>query len=86
MTDEQILNVLADQLLRIKQEVLAKQTQYIFTKVSKINNNKYFAIINGNEYMVPNAANMNFKAGDSIIICIPYNDMKKRFILAKYEK
>ena len=65
-------------------EYKEKQTKYEFLRVTKIEDGKYYAIYNGGEYIMPNGTNMTFSVGNGIVVCIPNNDFKKRFIIAKY--
>ena len=65
-------------------EYVNSMTKYEFLKVTKIEDEKYYAIYNGGEYIMPNGTNMTFSVGNGIVVCIPNNDFKKRFIIAKY--
>ena len=86
ISEEQVLQSLSQQLLRIKNEIQQKQTQYIFTRISKVENGTYFARINGSEYSIPNATALTFAIASGVIVCVPNNDLKKRFIVGKYDK
>lgn len=81
--------------MNLKEEILAtieilmdeyvnSMTKYEFLKVTKIEDGKYYAQYKGGEYIMPNGTNMTFSVGNGIVVCIPNNDFKKRFIIAKY--
>ena len=84
MTDIEVMNILSEQMIKVSKSIEDSMTKYEFLKVTKIEDGKYYAQYKGGEYIMPNGTNMTFSVGNGIVVCIPNNDLKKRFIIAKY--
>lgn len=84
MTDLQIIDILAEQLLRIEKKIRDKETKFIFTKITRVDNGRYYAKINGTEYELPNSTNMDFSVSSNVIVCIPNNELRNKFIIGKF--
>lgn len=78
------IQILIDQIFRIIKQQEKHKTQFITVAISQIDNKGvYYGKINGQIYSLPNGTNMTFKLADKVIVCIPDNDYKRKFILCK---
>ncbi|MCM1441780.1 MAG: hypothetical protein NC131_21600 [Roseburia sp.] len=85
MTEKQILETITEQILRIAASIDQRRTRYVFTAITRIKDGKYYGMIDGKSYELPNGTNIDFKIAARVIVCIPNGDFKNRFIIAKNE-
>lgn len=83
MTEKQILEAITEQTLRIANHMSKNRTRYVFTAITEIRGGKYYGIIDGKSYELPNGTNIDFKVASKVIVCIPDGNFKNKFIIAK---
>ena len=86
-TIEKIMESLSEQILRVKSELKKDETRFVETNVVSVvtsgNIVEYKVKIDGYDYVTKNGTNITFVVGDGVIVCIPNNDYKRKFIIAK---